>query len=625
MVLPLLLALSVTASDAICAVRGWTRQGGTLTVIGAPVKADRFETSAGNAFYAVKTSEGTVFTAADTDYDPIIAFTSAVADFSEIDPASPLWALMTRSVDFACYNPDAFARWQELLAAGSWRRTLLAASQGIADIGDVRVDPLTTSKWGQGTNGKRGCYNYYTPGYSVCGCVATAMAQVMYHHRYPASVDETTKKCSYNGTDNVKEYTITPGAYEWDSMVDDPKNGIDEAGRKAIGKLTYDCGVAAHMHWNFQTGYSGTFDDYAEAAFYETFGYKSATVARLNGMNQLASAANLQGAILSNLDAGYPVMIGISDSNNSWIGHSLVVDGYGYDAEKLYIHLNLGWDGSSEDMWYNIPKLGTKSYNFNQLDDVVYNIIPGDTVKATFSGRVTNEYGQAVANLPLAIYNGNNLVTNLVTNPHGVFGFASTPFRNYKVVVAECADYLAATNENRTLSLPVVQVYDGGGVDQNINEIVYIYRYVDDAYNIGNSWGNNLGLKANTKTDQSVTASAESAGGASVDIPLNWFIDEGLAAGTTPVSAMSAMTSALAANGLNSVAECYVIGISPTNETAQFTASISFDAAGNPQIDYDPNLVSARTYRKLCSDDLKSWREWNGVEAANFFKVEVSK
>ncbi len=619
MVLPLLLALSVTASDAICAVRGWTRQGGTLTAIGAPLKADRFETAAGNAFYAVKTSEGTVFTAADTDYDPIIAFTSAVADFSEIDPASPLWALMTRSVDFACYNPDAFARWQELLAAGSWRRTLLAASQGIDSIGDVRVDPLLASKWDQGNVNGSACYNYYTPGNSVCGCVATAMAQVMYHHRYPASVDETTKKCSYNGTDKVKEYKITPGAYKWDSMVDEPKKGIDEAGREAIGKLTYDCGVATHMHWNFKTGDSGTFDDYAEAAFYEVFGYKSATYVAIEN-NQLAGS-NLQKTILSNLDAGYPVMIGISNSAKpDEEGHSLVVDGYGYSDSKIYVHLNLGWSGN-EDIWYHIPELGTNAYAFNTISDVVYNIIPGETVKATFSGRVTDANGEGVAKLPIAIYNGNNIVTNLLTNPHGVFGFASTPFSNYKVVVAECADYLAATNSNRRLDLPIIEsnVYFE---DEYLGENVIIDRYVKYAYKIGNSWGNDLGLKTNTKTDQTISANA---GEENVSIPLAWFINEGVATGNTPTMRISEVAAQTASNGINSVAECWVIGISPTNETAQFTAEISFSPDGTVKIEHDPDLKD-RTYTTKYSIDLKTWYDWTGeTPEGAFFKVEVSK
>ncbi len=597
MVLPLLLALSVTASDAICAVRGWTRQGGTLTVIGAPVKADRFETAAGNAFYAVKTSEGTVFTAADTDYDPIIAFTSAVADFSEIDPASPMWALMTRSVDFACYNPDAFARWQELLAAGSWRRTLLAASQGIDSIGDVRVDPLTTSKWGQGTNGIRGCYNYYTPGYSVCGCVATAMAQVMYHHRYPTTnVKPVTKTCWYGSSGVETNCTMIGGIYNWVNMRPDPSDGnITLEERQAIGTLTYDCGVASQMWWKFDGFQSGTLNEDAATGLHDNFDYSSTTFA---GYAAVENMDNIGKVVLCNLDAGLPVIFGIVGKG----GHSVVGDGYGYNQEDLYIHLNMGWSGT-DDLWYNLPAIYTpnKGISFDVVTNVVYNIIPDSSVKGVFSGRLLNESKKAVANFPIKVCDANGgTITNLTTNAYGVYGFW-TDQPVFTIQTDADATYDPFTSINQTLSLP-------GS------------RAVEDTEYLGNSWGNDFTLKAKPVT---VSLPGDSSG--TVDIPPSWFAEYGYVSDVANTTAIQGAATQTAANGINSVAECYVIGISPTNETAQFTASISFDAAGNPQIDYDPNLGSARTYHKLYSDDLKSWREWNGVEAANFFKVEVSK
>ena len=54
MMLAAILALSVTASDAIYAVRGWVRQGGTLEAVGMPMEAVVQTTDAGNRFYAVR-------------------------------------------------------------------------------------------------------------------------------------------------------------------------------------------------------------------------------------------------------------------------------------------------------------------------------------------------------------------------------------------------------------------------------------------------------------------------------------------------------------------------------------------------------------------------------------------
>lgn len=617
MILPLLLALSVTASDAICAVRGWTRQGGTLATIGAPVKADRFETSAGNAFYAVGTSQGTVFVSADTDFDPILAFTSSTTDFSSLDPASPLWALLTRSVDLAGYNPDAFARWQELLAAGALRRMLLGAAQGITSIGDVRVDPLVTSKWSQSTAGniKDGnpCYNYYTPGNSVCGCVATAMAQVMYYHKYPtASVTAQTKQCRYNGA--VTDCTMKGGVYDWATMVNDPAANASQEVREAIGKLTYDCGVATHMQWT--PTFSGTYGCYAETAFYNNFGYRSATY---TDRTDLLASDNIGKALLSNLDAGLPVMLGISGASG---GHSIVADGYGFKEDNLYVHLNMGWSGT-DDLWYNLPNLNTSQYSFSVINEMIYNIIPGTTVKGVFSGRILNETGQPVANKRVELCGSNGTVlTNATTNAHGVYGFvhtASTNWSKFTVKLAADDTYEAFSQSGQTLTLPTASPIQF--TDQNGNALAESTpRTVRNSANLGNSWGNDFTLVA-----KPVAVSLDNASSTSVAIEPSWFARYGLVSDVADATSIQSAAVKTAANGINSVAECWVIGISPTNENEKFTASISFDSEGNPQIDYNPNLGSERTYRKLCSYDLKSWREWNGKESANFFKVEVSK
>ena len=59
------------------------------------------------------------------------------------------------------------------------------AAAAISSIDDVRVAPLVTAHWNQGSVGNALCYNYYTPLNRACGCTATALGQIMYYHRYP--------------------------------------------------------------------------------------------------------------------------------------------------------------------------------------------------------------------------------------------------------------------------------------------------------------------------------------------------------------------------------------------------------------------------------------------------------
>ena len=91
--------------------------------------------------------------------------------------------------------------------------------------------------------------------------------------------------------------------------------------------------------------------------------------------------------------------------------------------------------------------------------------------------------------------------------------------------------------------------------------------------------------------------------------------------------AYEAAAKATAANGYNRVWECYVAGISPTNETAKFTAAIEM-VDGVPQITWSPNLNRngiERTYTIWGKTNLMDGVEWECPtnSAHRFFKVTV--
>ena len=105
-----------------------------------------------------------------------------------------------------------------------------------------------------------------------------------------------------------------------------------------------------------------------------------------------------------------------------------------------------------------------------------------------------------------------------------------------------------------------------------------------------------------------------------VEIPGEWLdgearplVEEALASGGTPQDAMLAT----AANGVNKVWECYVAGISPTNEAAKFEATIEMDADGKPVVKWNPPLTeeeaAKRTYRTLGKKTLDPVVEWTDV------------
>lgn len=84
---------------------------------------------------------------------------------------------------------------------------------------------------------------------------------------------------------------------------------------------------------------------------------------------------------------------------------------------------------------------------------------------------------------------------------------------------------------------------------------------------------------------------------------------------------------ATAANGHNKVWECYVAGISPTNETAKFAAKIEMKD-GAPVVTWEPNLNTngiVRIYKVYGSETLENGGDWQYPTNSlhKFFKVTV--
>jgi uncharacterized repeat protein (TIGR02543 family) len=83
-----------------------------------------------------------------------------------------------------------------------------------------------------------------------------------------------------------------------------------------------------------------------------------------------------------------------------------------------------------------------------------------------------------------------------------------------------------------------------------------------------------------------------------------------------------ATAKAKAANGVNTVWECYVAGLNPTDENAAFTAALSFDGDGKPVVSSDPDLGGERTYTVEGVENLGD--AWGPTTpATRFFRVKV--
>ncbi len=442
-------ARQTTAYEAELVVAGWlkinARPLGTApgrSVISVETFADDY----GNPVYYVVYLEygGFVVVSADDLVEPIIAFTGE--GIYEPSTENPLGALVTRDISgrlASIRNTISLQMEGTVLARGKWRYFIDVAENsesgfvllGANSISSVRVEPFVKSKWGQTTTCGKINFNYYTPSNYPCGCTATAMAQLMRYHEYPNGRARIGSKRFEIKVDDIERYAYTRGGdgsggpYQWSLMELEPDCSTTLEQREAIGALCYDASVAAKTE--FADGASASSLRDARSALLGTFMYGNAVHARRG--DGTISLEELNEMVNSNLDAGYPVILGIVKDDTE-LGHAVVVDGYGYDFSTLYHHLNMGWNGG-DDIWYNLPEIDySASDYYNVITGCIYNIYTYGTGEI-ISGRVTDLSREPVSGATV-IARGWGGPYTAVTNEKGIYALVKvSAYSTYNVSV----------------------------------------------------------------------------------------------------------------------------------------------------------------------------------------------
>ena len=202
------------------------------------------------------------------------------------------------------------------------------------------VAPLLTCKWNQLEP-----YNKKT-GYPYTGCVATAIAQVMYYHKWPVQgKGENTYTVRHYNT--VKHADFSKSYYDWANMKDeytyyDPGTQREQ---DAVAKLMSDVGIATYMQY---TPYlSGAQNESADKALQDNFDYTTAFVSRSD--EGLLAFTDIVRQELTN---GFPVYLSGSQRGGRG-GHAWVTDGIN---EQGLFHMNFGWGGQG-DAYFSLSTL----------------------------------------------------------------------------------------------------------------------------------------------------------------------------------------------------------------------------------------------------------------------------
>ena len=510
-------AVPVTCDQARTAAGNWLRSDpGLGCQLGQSVDSARTcATTNGVNFHVVKlVGGGFIVMSADTTQEPVAAFSDSSDLVESAD--NPLWGILladfsrraraTNAVSRAIRGQTATeAKWAVLLSNVPVAR----AGNGLASVSDIRVDEILQSKWGQSKNSfysNRGenCYNLYTPSNYLCGCAATAMAQIMRHHRFPAAARQVTRTCMVAGA--TFSFSTSGTAYDWANMKLIPEaypyaneyfdwyaGGATSTERAAIGKLTYECGIAMQMQWN--VGASSSYGAFAFEPLTNVFCFANAYsyFARDSGTLSIDLVKQI---MLPNLDAGYPVMLGIA-------GHEVVADGYGFSDGQLYTHLNMGWNGI-DNAWYHLPNVETATFDYSStiVDHLVYNIFPSETGEL-LSGRVVdandNPIEDALVSVTLA--SADTVLATTNTNGRGIYAFRLPGGTTYRVT----ASYGTARQSTGTILL------NRSVNPSSVNLFTAAYNTGNMA--AGNSWGNDIVLSVRTLyVDAAVPATSQQDG-----------------------------------------------------------------------------------------------------------------
>ena len=223
------------------------------------------------------------------------------------------------------------------------------------------VSPLLSCAWNQRSPYYNQCPTSGTQ-HCLTGCVATAMAQVMYYWKFPA---EAPAMAGYTSSVNgVTVGALPGGTFDWENMLDEYTNSATTQQRDAVAMLMRYCGQACRM--SYGTAGSGAYSD-DELEGMKTFGY-NADATLLDRDNYSAEAwADM---IEAQLAAGCPILYGGVDPDKN-AGHAFVVDGCG---GGMY-HVNWGWSGAGNG-YFALDAFTYSGLKYSSEQQMLYQVYP---------------------------------------------------------------------------------------------------------------------------------------------------------------------------------------------------------------------------------------------------------
>ena len=274
-------------------------------------------------FNGDRSNSGFIIVAGDDRAPAVLGYSDrGTFDVNDVPPAMQEWL-------------DGYAAQIEELDKGAQAAPQLQARPAIR--------PMVPAVWSQ-NNPFNILFPYLPSGnHAYVGCVATAMAQVMYFWQWPvrptSSIPAYTSTYKISSTDTLKIYMpeLPIVDFDWSAMHDTYMTN-DTASQAALAASMLSLYCAQSLEMTFKPNSSGvsTSNIPVKAATY--FDYDAS--AHMEGRESYTTQgwADL---IYGELTAGRPVMY---SGNKKSSGHAFICDGY--DGNGMF-HINWGWNGQS--------------------------------------------------------------------------------------------------------------------------------------------------------------------------------------------------------------------------------------------------------------------------------------
>ena len=292
-------------------------------------------------YYVFDTRGGFVIVAGDDRAQAVLAYGDGALDMSRM-PCNLQWML------------DHYAEQME------WLHTHPAERVEPPFTSTTVVEPLLPCTWSQGTPYYDQCPLYHGE-HCATGCIATAMAQVMYYWKFPDTLPALPAYTSLSY--NIFVPALPGTALDWDNMLDEyAYQHYTAAQGEAVATLMRYCGQGSSMNYGTDGSGAGCWN---QMVAMQVFGY--------NLSSQLLhrddyGTEEWNALMLEDLADGVPILYTGYDVE---AGHAYVVDGF----DGSMYHINWGWEGSGNG-YFALDAFGVGSWDFSYAQEMQHRLFP---------------------------------------------------------------------------------------------------------------------------------------------------------------------------------------------------------------------------------------------------------